>query len=105
MCKTIRVISVRKALSHKIDAMDNLSSTNWARIDAMKDEEIDTSDIPPLSEDFFAKAQLRMPDSFALDPGNHLDPWTQSLIGVIQLDDGDREVTESYVDYLEEKYG
>jgi hypothetical protein len=31
-----------------------------------------------------------------------LDPWTQSLIGVIQLDSED--FTESYVDYLEEKY-
>ena len=31
-----------------------------------------------------------------------LDPWTQSLIGVIQLDY--ENTTESYVDYLEEKY-
>ncbi|UBF28227.1 hypothetical protein K9N68_10285 [Kovacikia minuta CCNUW1] len=31
-----------------------------------------------------------------------LNPWTQSLIGVIQL--GTEEPTESYVDYLEEKY-
>ena len=31
-----------------------------------------------------------------------LDPWTQSLIGVIQLEV--EEPTESYVDYLEEKY-
>lgn len=31
-----------------------------------------------------------------------LDPWTQSLIGVISL--GAAEPTESYVDYLEEKY-
>ncbi|MEX0271985.1 BrnA antitoxin family protein [Leptolyngbyaceae cyanobacterium UHCC 1019] len=29
----------------------------------MNDEEIDTSDIPPLSDEFFAKAQLRMPKS------------------------------------------
>lgn len=31
-----------------------------------------------------------------------LDPWTQSLIGVIQLDA--EEPAESYVDYLQEKY-
>lgn len=43
------------------DAMSNTSKTDWARIDAMSDEDIDTSDIPPLSEAFFAKAQLRMP--------------------------------------------
>ena len=29
----------------------------------MNDEDIDTSDIPPLSDKFFAKAQLRMPKS------------------------------------------
>ena len=27
----------------------------------MSDEDIDTSDIPPLSEEFFARAKLRMP--------------------------------------------
>ncbi|NES81278.1 MAG: BrnA antitoxin family protein [Moorea sp. SIO2B7] len=43
--------------------MSNISKTDWARIDAMKDEDINTSDIPPLSEDFLAKAQLRMPKS------------------------------------------
>jgi hypothetical protein len=31
-----------------------------------------------------------------------LDPWTQSLIGVIQLSVEDP--TDTYVDYLEEKY-
>ena len=41
--------------------MSNISKTDWNRIDAMKDEDIDISDIPPLSEDFWAKAQLRMP--------------------------------------------
>jgi uncharacterized protein (DUF4415 family) len=41
--------------------MNNTSRTDWARIDAMSDEDIDTSDIPPLSEEFFAKAQLRVP--------------------------------------------
>lgn len=37
------------------------SKTDWARIDAMTDEEIDTSDIPELNDDFFANAELRMP--------------------------------------------
>jgi uncharacterized protein (DUF4415 family) len=39
------------------------SRTDWARIDAMPDEEIDTSDIPPLDETFFADAKLRMPQA------------------------------------------
>jgi len=45
------------------DAMKNISKTDWARIDAMRDEDIDTSDIPPLSKEFFTKAQLQMPKS------------------------------------------
>jgi uncharacterized protein (DUF4415 family) len=45
--------------------MSNISRTDWARIDAMTDEEIDTSDIPPLSDRFFLKAKLRMPSSVA----------------------------------------
>ncbi len=35
------------------------SGTDWARVEAMTDEEIDTSDIPPLDETFFANAKLR----------------------------------------------
>ena len=45
------------------DAMNNTSKTDWARIDAMTDDDIDTSDIPPLTEEFFAKAKLRKPTS------------------------------------------
>jgi hypothetical protein len=37
------------------------SETNWARVEAMSDHEIDTSDIPPLDETFFANAKLRVP--------------------------------------------
>lgn len=37
------------------------SATNWERIDQMMDEEIDTSDIPPLDDAFFARAQWQMP--------------------------------------------
>lgn len=43
--------------------MNNTSKTDWARVDAMSDEEINTYDIPPLTEEFFAKAQLRLPKS------------------------------------------
>ena len=37
------------------------SRTNWARIDAMRDEEIDYSDIPESGKDFFKKAVLWVP--------------------------------------------
>ena len=37
------------------------SESNWAKVDTMTDEEIDTSDIPSLDEAFFANAKLQMP--------------------------------------------
>jgi uncharacterized protein (DUF4415 family) len=40
----------------------NTSQTDWERVAAMTDEEIDTSDIPPLDDDFFAHAELRLPE-------------------------------------------
>ena len=43
--------------------MSNSSKTDWSRIDAMTDEDIDISDIPPLDEDFFARATLQIPSS------------------------------------------
>lgn len=55
--------------------MNNTSRTAWAKIDAMSDEEIDTSDIPPLSEEFFARAQLRMPKS-PVEVAVQVDPET-----------------------------
>jgi uncharacterized protein (DUF4415 family) len=39
------------------------SRTDWDRVDALSDEEIDTSEIPPLDEKFFAEAKLRMPEA------------------------------------------
>lgn len=44
------------------NSTNNISLTDWERIDALTDEDIDTSDIPPLDADFFANAELRMPE-------------------------------------------
>jgi uncharacterized protein (DUF4415 family) len=38
------------------------SKTDWARVDATKDSEIDYSEIPELDREFFQKAVLRMPE-------------------------------------------
>jgi uncharacterized protein (DUF4415 family) len=40
------------------------SETDWARVDALADAEIDTSDIPPLDDAFFARAKLRIPHDY-----------------------------------------
>jgi uncharacterized protein (DUF4415 family) len=41
------------------------SQTDWAALAAMTDEDIDYSDIPPLTEKFFENAALRIPASQA----------------------------------------
>ena len=40
--------------------MNKNSKTNLKRIDSLTDEKIDTSDIPPLGKDFFAKAEVHI---------------------------------------------
>jgi uncharacterized protein (DUF4415 family) len=54
------------------------SETNWARVSEMADEEINTSDIPPLDETFFANARLRRPEkkvSITLDVDADVLEW------------------------------
>jgi uncharacterized protein (DUF4415 family) len=46
----------------KENGSKNTSLTDWERVDALTDDEIDTSDIPPLDDDFFANAELVMPE-------------------------------------------
>src|SRR5438093_13075053 len=46
---------VKKRTSRKV------SRTNWARIDALRDDEIDFSDIPEQGKAFFTRAVLRLP--------------------------------------------
>ncbi|MBQ0831271.1 BrnA antitoxin family protein [Marinobacter sp.] len=41
--------------------MSKASKTDWKRLVEMKDEAIDTSDIAELDNDFFQKAELRVP--------------------------------------------
>ena len=43
------------------DAMNSTSRTNWEKVDSLTEEEIDTSDIPPLTEDFFSKSRWWKP--------------------------------------------
>lgn len=38
------------------------SKTHWARVDAMTDDDIDTSDIPELDDGFFERASVRVPE-------------------------------------------
>lgn len=40
---------------------NNTSRTDWKALEAMTDDEIDYSEIPPLTDDFFEQATLRIP--------------------------------------------
>lgn len=40
--------------------LKNTSRTNWAALEAIADEDIDYSDIPPLTDEFFERATLRI---------------------------------------------
>lgn len=48
------------------------SETDWARLDAMNDEDIDFSDIPRTTPEFWANAIVRK----GLKPVNHKDQLT-----------------------------
>ncbi len=64
--------------------MKNTSQTNWAKLEAMTDEEIDTSDIPPLDESFFAETELRMPKgkvAVIVNVDEEIDAWFQAQGG------------------------
>jgi len=41
--------------------LKNTSRTNWEALESMSDEDIDYSDIPPLTDEFFENAALRIP--------------------------------------------
>jgi uncharacterized protein (DUF4415 family) len=60
---------------------NNTSRNNWEALAAMSDDTIDYSDIPPLTDDFFDRATLRIPAAQAqnlvrLDPD--VMKWFQS---------------------------
>ncbi|MEK7442990.1 MAG: BrnA antitoxin family protein [Chloroflexota bacterium] len=53
--------------------MKNTSKTNWEKVDALTDDQIDTSDIPPLTDKFFTRAKWRKPVK-PVTVTVHLDP-------------------------------
>jgi predicted RNase H-like HicB family nuclease len=56
--------NIADAVREYLDSDSKLSSeTDWARVSVLADAEIDTSEIPPLNEAFFARASLHVPSS------------------------------------------
>lgn len=59
-----RIVSYTR---EEIDAMLRRGEgrTDWARLDAMRDEDIDTSDIPDLDASFWENARMVLPTAVA----------------------------------------
>ena len=62
--------------------LNSTSRTNWAALESRSEENIDYSDIPPLTDEFFERATLRIPADQAhnlvqLDPD--VKQWFQAL--------------------------
>ncbi len=62
---------------------NNTSRTNWQALAQMSDDSIDYSDIPPLTDEFFDRAILRIPAAQAQNL-IHLDPDVKISINVIK---------------------
>ena len=66
----------------KDNALTPTSRTDWSRVAALSEAEIDISDVPPLDDAFFARATVRMPNRPMAEVTLHIDPlilgWFQS---------------------------
>jgi len=63
------------------DDLNSTSRTNWEALESRSEEDIDYSDIPPLTDKFFERATLRIPPEQAhslvrLDPD--VKQWFQA---------------------------
>jgi uncharacterized protein (DUF4415 family) len=75
----------------------SLVESDWDRVDAMTDDEIDTSEIPPLPADFFQRARVRMPKQLVtVQIDADLLQWFQS-----QGDDYERRMNAALRLYVE----
>jgi uncharacterized protein (DUF4415 family) len=79
----------------------NTSETDWDKLRTMTDDEIDTSDIPQLDDEFYSKAELRVPEGkvpllLAID--EETAEWFQRQAGDLHknISDALRDYAESH---------
>ena len=78
------------------------SRTNWARVDALDDDEIDTSEAPALTEDLFRRAAWRKPA--AVPVTIRVDPDVLAWFRA-QGEDGERRMSAALRIYAEAHQG
>lgn len=54
--------------------MNSISETDWDMIDSLTDETVDRTELPPLDDSFFARAEWRMPEKNPVPVTIHIDP-------------------------------
>ena len=81
---------------------EHTSRTNWARVDALADEDVDTSEAPPLTDDFFRRATWRkpMPVSVTVQVDPDVLAWYRAQGG-----EGERRMTAALRIYAEAHKG
>jgi len=55
------------------------SQTHWERLDALSDEDTDISDIPPLTDEDFARSEWRLPSTFKSGHSGKAAPVTVEI--------------------------
>jgi uncharacterized protein (DUF4415 family) len=81
--KTVEGLSLyEKQQKKKGKFMKTSSESDWKRVDAMKDEDINTSDVPELDASMFVNAKILLPqrkEAITLRVDNDLLEWYKSL--------------------------
>ena len=77
---------------------ERTSRTDWARVDALSDEDIDTSDIAPLTDEFFRRATWRKPAPVSITV--QVDPEVLAWFRA-QGDDAERRMSAALRIYAE----
>ena len=79
----------------------NTSRTDWDKLRTMSDERVDTSDIPPLDDEFYSAAELRIPEGavpMLLTVDEDTAEWFQQQSGDFRknINDALRNYAESH---------
>jgi hypothetical protein len=73
------------------------SRTDWQALESMSDEDIDYSDIPPLDDDFFDRAVLRLPKEQVTRTAQFdYTQWRQDLLAELSGEDISRQAKATY---------
>jgi uncharacterized protein (DUF4415 family) len=59
-------MSKKRIVQYNIDDLPEETATDWERLDAMTDEDIDYSDIPETDDEFWDNAEVHYPRNYRI---------------------------------------